>query len=285
MAGRRIAVRLMCLVAVTAVSACGQSSTSDLVEASAAKSVSPSPSPSPSPSKVAGQLSLVALGDSVPGGLGCESPCSTYPVPLGDLASRALGKSVVVTNLADNDSFTSVALLSRLSLVPEYVSAVTDADIVVVQIGANDWQGPCFWINNTAPACFRAGQKVVRSNLGQILDRVHELRGNKPTALRVVTYYNAQIGSSSAAAEWAVPVGEETEFQAYYQKALAEFNDVICAVAKEKKAICVDLVKPFNGAGGKKAAASLIGYTVHPSESGHALIAATIAKAGFAPLE
>ena len=60
------------------------------------------------------QLSVVGLGDSIPGALGCNAPCESYVELLGGLAATTLGKTVEATNLATNDSLTSDGLLYRI---------------------------------------------------------------------------------------------------------------------------------------------------------------------------
>ena len=61
-----------------------------------------------------GSLTLVGLGDSIPGALNCPPGCRSYVEVYGELASQALQVPVSVLNLATNDTLDSTRLLSRV---------------------------------------------------------------------------------------------------------------------------------------------------------------------------
>jgi lysophospholipase L1-like esterase len=233
----------------------------------------------------AGSLSLVGLGDSVPGALRCEAPCRSYVDAYGELASAALHQPVVVDNLATNDGLTSRTLLHRIQGDASHRAAIASADLITLTIGNNDWQGPCDWSNHTF--CLASGQKDVETNLIAILDEISELRGDKPTAIRVTNYYDFYAGDPNAASIWGLPSSAENsaKVHAAFSKALTAFDSMICTVATAHGATCVDIRAPFNGPKGTKDAGPLLaGDHIHPAKAGHDLIAKSIAAAGFAPL-
>lgn len=248
-----------------------------LPTASAASAASPAPS-------ITG-LSLVGLGDSLPGALGCDPPCRSFVEVYGELAAKGLGQDVHVTNLATNDSLKSYGLLQRIQGRPEFQSALASADLITVTIGTNDWQGPCSWQGHAS--CLAQGMATVETNLDDILTEIESIRAGKPTALRVTTYYDGYVGKPDTAANWGF-VGSAKNlatFHTEFKQALRDFNAMICRVARTHGAVCVDLLPAFNGAAGDADADPLLGADHwHPSQSGHELIAKTIAAAGFAPL-
>lgn len=235
---------------------------------------------SPSPS-----LSLVGLGDSLPGALNCLSPCQSYVQSYGELASEQLAQDVTTTNLATNDSLESGQLLERVRQDPTHRAAVAEADLVTITIGFNDWQGPCGI--DEAKKCLSQGQKVVESNLTKILQEIQQLRDGKPTAIRVTGYYNMNTGNPNSPGDWGFSgtAAQTASFESLFAESLRNFNAMICRVAELESSVCVDLVSPFNGPNGNEDAGKLLAYDhVHPAESGQLLIAESIANEGYAPL-
>lgn len=229
-------------------------------------------------------LDVVGLGDSIPGALGCESPCESYVALYGDLAADELDETARVTNLGSNDSATSSSLLSDVESDDQVRTAISAADVITITVGFNDWQGPCFWSGRDA--CVASGAEVVSENIDKILDEITKLIGDRTAAIRVTGYYDNTIGSPKSQSDWGYTGGDDAEFAAFYSVALAKLNDAICTAVDAHGAICVDLVAPFNGARGDQDAGALLGPDhLHPSATGHELIAQTIAAVGFAPLD
>ena len=222
-------------------------------------------------------LSLVGLGDSLPGALGCG--CTGYVELYGKAAASALAAVVPVTNLATNDGVDSGQLLARIRSDQTYRQALASADLITLQIGFNDWR-TCNWPGDDA--CWANGTTGVEQNLTAMLEEIWTLRDGKSTALRVLTYPNMWIG--------AVPSPEppflgDSAFQSYYAGRLSELNTRICRVAETNEAVCVDLVKAFNGPAGNAAPNGLIGPdSKHPTAAGHELIAKTLDAVGYGPL-
>lgn len=235
------------------------------------------------PSSSAASVSLVGLGDSLPGALGCGEPCQSYVVSYGEDASKALGEQVAVTNLATNDSLESGQLLYRVREDQAHRDALAKADLVTLTIGFNDWQGDCYFYGGGV--CLAAASQTVEANLGEILSEIAAIRDGQPTAIRVTTYYNMNIGNPNSPSDWKYVPADEAAFQAMFAGALADFNAMICRVAEAGNAVCVDLVPAFNGPNRDQDAKDLlISDHLHPSEAGHLLIADTIAASGFDPL-
>ncbi len=230
-------------------------------------------------------FSLVGLGDSLPGGLRCSSPCRSYVALLGETMANELGKPVTTTNLATNDSLTSTTLLTRVTSDETYKAAIAAADAVTVQIGFNDWQGSCYWPKVQAVACVGGGESHVREKLGAILDEVSKLRNGAPTTIWVVGYYDSTIGDPNLHSNWSLTTADELDFHAFYTAALADFNTMLCEVAVQHQSTCVGLIDAFNGASGDGDPGTLLASDhLHPSQTGHELIATTISATGYAPL-
>lgn len=238
----------------------------------------------PPSTATAPSLSLVGLGDSIPGAMNCVDPCRSYVVGYGELASTALKRRVVVTNLATNDGLTTVDLLERVRTDPTHRAALTDADLITVTIGSNDWQGPCYWDGHDA--CFEHGRTTVEKNLGLILDEIRALRGTKPTAIRVTTQYDFWVGNPGTPDDWGFPRSDKdlAAFHAAFKHALINYNTTVCRVAIAHKALCIDIAPAFNGPDLDRDAGPLLGADHgHLTAAGQDLVAATIVAAGFAP--
>jgi len=202
---------------------------------------------------------------------------------LGDLAAAQLGRPVHVTNLATNDSLTPGGLLERVMSSDTYIDAITAADAVTVQVGFNDWQGACYWPGHDE--CVAAGAATVVDNLDQILDRIGELRGARPTQIWVIGYFRFHDRQPDVRSYWALSNETEPQFYPFYTAALQSFIGDMCDVAEVHAATCVDLAEVFNGPERDQDAAELLGSDHgHPSQAGHELIAATIDATGYGPL-
>jgi lysophospholipase L1-like esterase len=246
--------------------------------------VAQKPSVSPAaPSASGPHLTYVALGDSLLYALedDCNS-CTSAAVAYGAKASTALGMPVEVHNLTMHNGLKSTGLLdylthgARIGRAEEDVrEAVASADIVSVTIGFND---------STMEDAKRlaAFSKEYETTLDGILAQIDTLRAGKPTVVRVTEIYNNGIGETPALD----PDGPGTGVDVWKPVTEAQ-NKVICSVAKAHGALCVDIYHPFNGSDGlsSPAAAGYLGPDgVHPSQLGQDVIAAALAKAGYAPL-
>jgi lysophospholipase L1-like esterase len=241
-----------------------------------------------SPSTSTQGLSLVGLGDSIPGAGSATTyrcDCVSYVNRYGELAEAALGRPVRVTNLASNDGVGAHWLLERIRTDDAYRAPVAAADLITLTIGTNDWQGACDWPGEDA--CWAAGAASVPADIDAILTEIETLRAGNATAIRVTTYYDNYIDYPTNLTKIGDPNGRmPQQFLDFYPPVLEAFNQSICNVAALHHVVCVDLHTPFNGPHHDQAATSLLlADHVHPNQAGHDLIANTIAAAGFAPLQ
>lgn len=235
--------------------------------------------------------SLVGLGDSLPGALGCFGHCQSYVESYGELAASALGQPVVTTNLATNDGLTSDTLLQRVTHDQRHRELLADADLITVQIGRNNWEGSCMF--DDMEVCLAGNRDAVEQDLRAILAEVAQLRGERPTAVRVLGYYDPFVGKAQTPQWWGFDPSQRDAFDAAYATALIDFNAMLCRVAEESHAICIDTHTLVNGPAGDIEAlpepadgALVLGGDdqLHLTAAGHQLVAGAIADAGFAPL-
>jgi lysophospholipase L1-like esterase len=225
-------------------------------------------SPTPTPSPTGPYLTYVALGDSLLYALesDCDS-CTSAAVIYGARAQEDLGVRIDVHNLTMHNGLTSVGLLdylangARIGRHEEDVfTVVAAADIISVTIGFNDIESP-------NPQYLADQMAAFAVNLDGILDRIEALRAGKPTAVLLTQIYN------NGGPTWKSTVEAQ--------------NKVICKVAAEHDATCVDIYGPFNGADGLSDP-FIKGYLgpdrTHPSQAGMDVIAAALAESGYAPL-
>src|SRR3954452_10642816 len=126
--------------------------------------------PTSTTSPAAHARSIVALGDSVPRGTNCD--CTPYPPLTAEAVSGASGQPVTATN----DSvagYTTSAVVRQLDSGRDVVTHVAGADVVEIEVGANDvaHRDSC----GTALSCYSAKVPQVKKNLTTIIARLHEL--------------------------------------------------------------------------------------------------------------
>jgi YVTN family beta-propeller protein len=152
---------------------------------------------------------------------------------------------------------------------------LASADLITVTIGNNDL-APCDFTPATDDAC-EAAIRQLEVNLKATLFVIKKLRHGRRTALRVTDYFNSAIGDPAA------PPGEA--FQQDFAEKLGEQNAAICSAASAAGAVCVDLIRPFNGPSGSEPANPfLMSDHTHPNAEGQGKIAKAIAAVGFAPI-
>jgi lysophospholipase L1-like esterase len=166
---------------------------------------------------------------------------------------------------------TSEGLLAGLAQ-SDVRSDVRNADLVVVQIGANDFDpsdvadGSC-----SSAACYDDDLAALRATLDRILDTVRGLGGDD-TEIVVTGYWNVFLDGA---------VGR-TQGPGYVDNSDAltrATNAAIKAVARDHEATYVDLYAPFKGDGSKDDTPLLAADGDHPSAQGHQVIASAITRA------
>jgi lysophospholipase L1-like esterase len=78
---------------------------------------------------------VVALGDSVPRGTGCD--CTPYPPLTADGLMETSGQAVTAANDAVG-GYTTEDVLRRLGSNSDVIDRVRAADVVEIEVGAND---------------------------------------------------------------------------------------------------------------------------------------------------
>lgn len=190
-------------------------------------------------------LTYIAFGDSWPSGAHCGG-CVTFP----ELYASGLEEQGETVRFIDRteDGGTSHDLVTRIennSVVREELAA---ADIVVISTGANDtepalgyWQaGTCGGVDNLD--CFRTVAAEWQANFEAILAEIGGLRGDRPTAVRLLTNANEFLFDpfliETLGADFGSVGGAEIT---------AMHHDSICAAADAYDAQCIDLRPVLNG--------------------------------------
>jgi len=189
-------------------------------------------------------LHYVALGDSWPFGAHCGG-CTPFP----ELYARALESAgpVVFEDLTLDGGTTSdlVAMLDAADAVREDVA---EADVVVISVGGNDMEmsGPD-WLAGTCGGpdgmtCWRRLARSWERNMGRLLDRVAELREDRPTAVRVLSAANEFLSDEGLLRDFGKDFGREegATIMAWQKRAF-------CRAAGERQMKCLDLRPVLNG--------------------------------------
>lgn len=237
-----------------------------------------------------GELTLVALGDSVPFNSSNDcSGCVGYVDQYKDAIATATGKAVTVVNLSSHAGLTSTGLSADLANDASLRASVAAADAITISIGFNDApmlvdDDPCdgavgdTQLGTYTDACISQWADAFAERYTTILDEIKTLRGDKPTLLTVINIFDTWLGFSGNPADFNAHIG-------VVKTLLESQNAAICRVAADHGALCADLHSAFNGANHDQPSGALLGpdYS-HPSQAGNDLIAKTLENLGFAPL-
>lgn len=226
---------------------------------------------------------VVGLGDSIPAGDGCDG-CIGFLDLFGQRITRDVSMHVAVTNLGVG-GWTSADLLASLTADERAADAVAGADIITVTIGANDFNamldtfvaGGCGGADGLG--CFQPAMADMEHNLTAILERIWQLRGTRPTALRVTGYWDVFIDGAVAVRTYG------PGFERASSALTEETNEVIKRVAVAERGRYVDLYTPFKGQDGDQDDTQLLAPDGdHPSQAGEQEIADSLTELGYAPL-
>ena len=163
-------------------------------------------SETPPPTAKPQSWSVVALGDSVGMSLPDCGGCTSFVDLWADQVSEQSGAEVVVANEGIPGG-EATDVLHQVTGDEEVRAALGAADVVVVTLGINDspWNrldDPCGaapdyptieWEAIT-PSCTSRVVNEYAAVLDQVLAELDALRAGEPTALRVVTVYDAVLG-------------------------------------------------------------------------------------------
>ncbi|HEX6761754.1 MAG TPA: SGNH/GDSL hydrolase family protein [Gaiellaceae bacterium] len=195
--------------------------------------------PTSAPTKTAapphrGVVTVVALGDSVPRGTNCS--CTPYPELSADGLASASGQGATT----DNDSVagaTTATVLEQLESDDTVIADLHAADVVEVEIGANDvgYSTSC----GTTASCYASRVPAMRSRLRQIVDVARSLAPRKAVVV-LLDYWSVWLGGKYA----------DAKGEAYVDAAARvtdQVDDAIRSTAAESGSDYVDLRAAFKG--------------------------------------
>ena len=216
---------------------------------------------------------VVGLGDSVPAAGACG--CTSYVSLVGGAAARARGRTASVANLAVG-GLTTAGLVEQLAD-PAVQAKLSDADLVIITIGANDFDPGVLATPACRPLtvlpCYQDVLRAQRGRLASVLTEVDRLAAARPRTVLITGYWNVFLDGAVAREQGDDYVQGSTTLT------LAE-NALISSVGSGLGAVYVDLYTPFRGADGTTDDTSLLMADAdHPNQAGHDLIARTLLAA------
>jgi len=217
-----------------------------------------------------GPLVLVGLGDSVPSAETCG--CSGYVEQVGDRLGRLTHRGWVVHNDA-NGGWTTADVEDDLAS-PATRDHLADADLVIVEVGANDFdldrvddQG-CF--PAAGSACWSTTLAGLRDGLTRIIAAIRRVDRRPDLRIALLGYWNVTVDGSVGRA-----LGED--FVLGSDSLTRLVNDTVQQVAASTGAVYVDAYTPLKGASGTRdPTGDLLDDGDHPNASGHALLSSAV---------
>jgi lysophospholipase L1-like esterase len=227
-----------------------------------------------------------ALGDSI--GFGLWAPVGDGYAPIyGRDVAADTGANVTTINLSV-PGWTSSDLLNAVNGNLLFEVPVATSRIVTVNIGGNDLlggrssykNGTCGGADNQD--CLRARVATFSANFDAILDRIRSLRGSSSTIIRTMDVYNPYVNADRAQDTW--PNDQGNDFQVLKQY-IDAVNGHIASAATARNIPYAKVYMAFNGPNGDTDPGDqgLIAFDgLHPSASGHRLIAELLRGLGYA---
>jgi lysophospholipase L1-like esterase len=215
-------------------------------------------------------LVVVALGDSVPSATTCG--CAGYVEQLGARLGSATGRTPVIHNDAVGGWTTEDVEhdLDSASTLRDIVGA----DLVVVEVGANDFDldrvdDPTCLPAATSP-CWTDTLHGLHDGLTRIVDGVKAADPNPDLRVAVVGYWNVTVdGAVGRAQGGAFVLGSDALTKVV--------NSTVQQVATATGAVYVDAYTPLKGeAGDRDPTSDLLDDGDHPNASGHTLLMAAV---------
>ncbi|MDO5711653.1 MAG: SGNH/GDSL hydrolase family protein [Micrococcales bacterium] len=229
--------------------------------------------------------SVVALGDSVTQGQGCE--CDAFPQLIATALSDRSGHSVAAVNdgMSGQTARDLADVLDPVSGDDDVRADIRHADVVIVTTGANDvaatepdpaaqskqqlQQGPA------AGAVDAATQRAVVVAVQDLSRAITQVKALAPSARVLVTnYWNLFPDGAQAAPD-------ETQ-RAWTDAVTRDFNAELARAAGAAGVQIVDLYDPFKAGGQIDPGPLLLDDGDHPDAQGHQVIADAVLRAlGF----
>jgi lysophospholipase L1-like esterase len=207
--------------------------------------------------------SIVALGDSVPSGYHCN--CTPYP----QLSAQGLASTTGQTVTATHDAvagYTTTNVLNQLNSDTTAIDQVRKADVVEINIGANDvpWNGQkC----GTSVDCYAPLVPPMQENLASIVSRVKNLTSGHKVLIVLLDYWSIWLGGTYA----------RNQGHAYVQAArrmTAQVDSAIKTTASQTGSSYVSERRAFKGPSfGYIESHYLATDGEHPNAAGHQALA------------
>jgi lysophospholipase L1-like esterase len=216
--------------------------------------------------------SVVGLGDSVPAGSACD--CDTFISLVGQALATRQGREVTSNNLATG-GLTTQGLLDQLDG-GSATDAIVNADLVIITIGANDFDSSSVEDADCSPsaglACYKNDLAQLRANMDAILGKVRALQTRPGSRIVVTGYWNVFLDGDIARAKGSTYVANSDALTIAVNQALAE-------AAAAKGARYVDIYSPFKGDSSRDDTPLLAADGDHPNATGHQVIASSVLSA------
>jgi lysophospholipase L1-like esterase len=188
----------------------------------------------------------VAFGDSWPYGAHCNG-CKPFPALYADALTATTDHSIDFINLTTNGG-TSQSLLNDILTSQKTRDAVMSANIIVISTGANDLEDAfgLFAAGNCGGAdhfdCFRKVGEVWSTSFDGILTEINTLRAGKLTAIRLVTNSNEALSDPGL-----IEIFGPKDSSGAGAFVTNLHHEILCEVAAQHEAKCVDLRPVLNG--------------------------------------
>ena len=226
-----------------------------------------SPSVGPTPS---GPLTVVGLGDSVPSADTCG--CTGYVEQVGSRLEQLTQRPWVVHNDATG-GWTTTDVVDNLLTSPTR-QHLADADLVIIEVGAND-----FDLGNVAdraclPAatsdCWSATIAGLRDGLTRIVHDIRLVDARPDLRIAVLGYWNVTV-------DGAVGRALGSDFVLGSDALTRLVNTTVAQVAADTGAVYVDAYTPLKGESGERdPTGDLLEDGDHPNASGHTLLSTAV---------
>jgi lysophospholipase L1-like esterase len=238
------------------------------------------------------QWKYTALGDSLTTGyLATQGYVPRYQ---SDIQTDT-GVSVVLYNLGQN-GWASGNLLHALQTDSVFQNALMQSDIVTWDIGLNDFKiarsqyknGGCG--GNDGQNCLRNAVATFKSNWDGIVREILLRRSPFNTIVRTIDIYDPWVKTDKAAnsvsdkREPAYAKGTDFQVIEYY---LDQMNNYIATTTTNNSIPCASVHLAFNGVNGDEdpiAKGYIASDGLHPSDTGHQVIADVLRGLGYVPL-
>jgi acyl-CoA thioesterase I len=180
-------------------------------------------------------FSIVALGDSVPRGTNCR--CTPYPPLTATGLSKTTGDKVIATNDSVG-GYTTKNVLNQLNNNEDVINHVKKADVVEIEIGANDvaYSSTC----GTSVDCYAPKVPTMRENLLSIVRRTQSLVSGHKHVLVLLDYWSVWLGGKYAA-------NKGQAYVAAAEEMTDRVDSAIQSTASRTRSAYVDLRAAFKG--------------------------------------